>query len=60
MAKAAKVKDVRARWRLVDEPSFANQIGTLTLNGRHASVTLERASAEGPESLETSMVQRLS
>ena len=30
MAKAAKVEDVGARWRLVEEPSFDNQIGTLT------------------------------
>ena len=60
MARSAKVNDVGARWRLVQEPSFDNQIGTIILSGRHARVRLERATAEGPESLETSLELQLS
>ena len=56
MAKAAGVEDVDVRWRLVEDPSFDNQIGTLTFNGRHAAVKLERATPDGPESLETSLL----
>ena len=45
------------RWRLVEEPTFDNQIGTLTFEGRHASLRLERATPGDPPTLETSLEQ---
>jgi hypothetical protein len=47
------------RWRLVQPPTFENQIATLTLDGRAASLRLERVwPGEDPE-LETSLERRL-
>ena len=47
------------RWRLVEEPTFDNQIGTLTFDGRHASLRLEKATPGDPPTLETSLERRL-
>ena len=47
------------RWRLVEEPTFDNQIGTLIFEGRHASLRLEKATPGDPPTLETSLEHRL-
>ncbi|MDP9189928.1 MAG: alkaline phosphatase family protein [Actinomycetota bacterium] len=59
LARAAGVPDAELRWRLVEEPTFDNQIGTLTFSGRHASLRLERATPGSPPSLQTSLERRL-
>jgi PhoD-like phosphatase len=43
LARAAGVDDPEIRWRVVDGPYFDNQVATLTLDGRTASIRLERA-----------------
>ena len=37
----------RIDWRVVERPAFANQIGTLTLDGDHSSVRVEAVADEG-------------
>ena len=51
--------DSGVRWRLVEEPTFDNQIGTLTFDGRHASLRLEKATPGDPPTLDTSLERRL-
>ena len=55
LARWAGVPDSGVRWRLVEEPTFDNQIGTLTFDGRHARVRLEKATPGDPPTLETSL-----
>ena len=55
------VKDPEAGWRLVQQPTFDNQIATLRFDGRQASLRLERTTpGDGSDlSLETSLARRL-
>ena len=48
LARASGVKATAARWRVSSRRTFENSIGELTLDRRHAHVTLFR-SARGPE-----------
>jgi hypothetical protein len=41
MARAAGVRDPEIRWREAEEATFENQLATLKLDGRHASLTFE-------------------
>ncbi len=61
LAQAAGVKDPEIRWRLVQEPTFDNQLATLRLDRRHASLTIERTKPgdESRPQLETSLDRRL-
>jgi hypothetical protein len=43
LARAAGVKDPRIRWRLLNEPTFDNQIATLDWQGDQAHMKLEKA-----------------
>jgi hypothetical protein len=43
LARAAGVDDPEIRWRVVEGPHFDNQVATLTLDGRAASIRVERA-----------------
>jgi hypothetical protein len=40
-ARAIGVPPLPLGWRVVERPAYANQIATLTLDGEHASVTIE-------------------
>jgi hypothetical protein len=42
LARAAGVRDPDMRWRFREGPLYDNQVATLTLDGRSASVRLER------------------
>jgi hypothetical protein len=46
LARAAGVRDPEIRWRLVEGPYYDNQIATLTLDGRKASLKLERTTGD--------------
>jgi hypothetical protein len=59
LARSAGVPEGDVRWRLVQPPTFDNQIGTLTFNGRRADLTLERALPGDDPRLETSLERRL-
>jgi PhoD-like phosphatase len=59
LARSAGVPDADVRWRLVQPPTFDNQIGTLTFNGRRADLTLEHALPGDDPRLETSLQHRL-
>jgi len=59
LARAAGVTRTNVRWRLVEEPTFDNQIGTLTFDGRNASMRLEKATPGEPPTLETSLEHKL-
>jgi hypothetical protein len=59
LARSAGVPSEDVRWRLVQPPTFDNQIGTLTFNGRRADLTLERALPGEDPRLETSLQRRL-
>jgi hypothetical protein len=48
LARAAGVEDPGIRWRVVEGPYFDNQVATLTLDGRAASLRLEKA-VSGPD-----------
>ena len=59
LAKAAGVPDADVRWRLVEPPTFDNQIATLRFHGREARLTLERVTPGDEPKLETSLERRL-
>jgi hypothetical protein len=59
LARGARVPDSGVRWRLVEDPTFDNQIGTLIFEGRHARVRLEKATPGDPPTLETSLEHSL-
>jgi hypothetical protein len=63
LARAAGVRPELVRWRLVEGPFYDNQVGTVTLDGRSASLKLERTVGD-PESdhreLHTSFDRQLS
>ena len=46
LARSAGVAPLPLDWRVVERPAYANQVGTLTLDGEHSHVTVE-AIAEG-------------
>ncbi|HEX2468680.1 MAG TPA: alkaline phosphatase D family protein [Solirubrobacterales bacterium] len=46
LARAAGVRDPEIRWRLAEGPCYDNQIATLTLDGRRASLKLERTTGD--------------
>jgi hypothetical protein len=62
LARAAGVEDPDIRWRFAGGPYFENQIATLSLKGRQASLTISKTvrdpEAEGPR-LETAFEQRI-
>jgi hypothetical protein len=45
LARAAGVREPPIRWRFPEAPTFDNQIATLTLEGRHARLLIERTDA---------------
>jgi hypothetical protein len=49
LAHRAGVKDVDARWRLVTEQTFDNQVSTLDWEGPHAHLKLERSIPGDPK-----------
>jgi hypothetical protein len=46
LARAAGVKPPEIRWRLAEGPFYDNQIATLTVDGREASLKLERTTGD--------------
>ena len=46
LARAARVEDPGIRWRFVCGPYFDNQIATLSLDGRRASLTISKTVAD--------------
>jgi hypothetical protein len=42
LARAAGVREAPVRWRFPEEPTFDNQIATLSLDGRAARLRIER------------------
>jgi hypothetical protein len=61
IAQLIGVQEPEAGWRLVQEPTFDNQIATLRFDGRRASLRIERtAPGDGSDlRLETSLERRL-
>jgi PhoD-like phosphatase len=61
LAKAAGAEDPGIRWRLRDGPCFDNQVATLHLDGRTATMRLDKTSPgdEDEHSLECSFERRL-
>ena len=59
LAKSGGVPDAQVRWKLVQPPTFDNQIATLTFRGRSARLRLEKATAGDDPRLETSLEHRL-
>ena len=61
VARLVGVTDPEAGWRLVQPPEFDNQIATLRLDGRRASLLIERVTpGDGSDpALETSLAHRL-
>ena len=59
LAASAGVPKPDVRWRLVQPPSFDNQIATLRIDGPHASVEIERTRPADEPRLETSLSRRL-
>jgi hypothetical protein len=58
LARSAGVAPLPIDWRVVERPRYANQIGTLTLDGDHSSVLVE-AVAEDDGRLETAFEREL-
>jgi PhoD-like phosphatase len=54
LARAAGARDPDIRWRFVEGPYFDNQVATLTTEGRHAAVKLEKTVGD-PHSDERSL-----
>jgi hypothetical protein len=61
LAKAAGAEDPGIRWRLLDGPFFDNQVATLHIEGRHATMRLDKTipGARDQHSLEESFERRL-
>jgi hypothetical protein len=62
LAHAVGVSDPEAGWRLVQEPTFDNQLATLNLDGRQAWLRIERTiPGDGADpTLQTTLQRRLS
>jgi hypothetical protein len=59
LAASAGVEDAGVRWRLVEPPTFDNQIATLRLRGPQASVEIERTRPAAEPKLEKTLSRRL-
>jgi hypothetical protein len=61
LARLAGAPDPGIRWRLLDGPCFDNQVATLHLDGRHASMKLEKTipGDRDEHSLQTSFEREL-
>lgn len=62
LSRAAGVDDPEIRWRILEGPFYDNQVATLTLDGRRASLKLERTVGDpslDKRQLVTSFDQRL-
>ncbi len=61
LARAAGVADPDIRWRITQKPTFDNQVATLELDGRGASLRIERSgvNADGHPVLETALERQL-
>jgi hypothetical protein len=46
LARAAGVSEPEIRWRMVEGPFYDNQVATLSLDGRHATLKLERTTGD--------------
>jgi hypothetical protein len=46
LARFAGVAPVPLDWRVVEEPAFANQVATLSIDGDHARVSVEQIAGE--------------
>ena len=61
LARAAGAPDPGIRWRLLEGPYFDNQVGTLRLDGREASMRLDKtvAGEEHEKALEKTFERRV-
>ena len=61
LARLAGAPDPAIRWRLLDGPCFDNQVGTVRLDGRRASMRLDKTvpGDEEEAALEESFFRRL-
>jgi len=62
LARAAGARDPEIRWRFVEGPFFDNQVATIEIDGRHASMKLEKTTGDvrsDERSLETVFERRL-
>jgi hypothetical protein len=63
LRRSARVPDPDLRWRLVEPPTFDNQIATLRIDGRSAEIRIERTQASetapGGAVLEKTLERRL-
>jgi hypothetical protein len=49
LARAAGVASLPLDWRVVEQPAYANQVGTITLDGAHSHVHVEAVSDDWQE-----------
>jgi len=61
LARLAGAPDPGIRWRLLEGPCFDNQVATLSLDGRAATLRLDKTvpREQGPQALERSFERRL-
>jgi PhoD-like phosphatase len=62
LARSAGVQPLDLDWRFVQDATFDNQVGTLEIDGREATLRIERAlpgDDGGPPALETTLERRL-
>jgi hypothetical protein len=59
LAHAAGVRDPDVRWRLLEPPTYNNQIGLLRIEGQHMWLTLECTEPGGEPELHTSLERQL-
>lgn len=60
LARAAGVRQPKIRWHALQQPSFENQIATITINARNAQLTIEKTLPYPDDpTLETVLQQRL-
>ncbi|HXR61200.1 MAG TPA: alkaline phosphatase D family protein [Solirubrobacterales bacterium] len=61
LAKAAGTPDPGIRWRTLDGPYFDNQVATIEIDGRHATLRLDKTvpGEDGKDALEETFSRRL-
>jgi hypothetical protein len=59
LAHSAGVRDPRVRWDVVQDPTWRNQTGWLTIDGRGLQLTIEATVASHEPVLETVLRHRL-
>jgi PhoD-like phosphatase len=59
LAHGAGVRDPGIRWRLLEPPTYNNQIGLLRIDGEHMSLTLECTEPGGEPELRPSLERQL-